>query len=87
MSILDNVRYEGRIIYPREVFDRCIYMRQGVDPVYCYARLVHVMAQMIHSKDPLRYYIQATFNLWSILGIVGPQNDQYKPIIKLKNKE
>ena len=87
MSILDNVRYEGRIIYPREVFDRCAYMRQGVDPVYCYARLVHVMAQMIHSKDPLRYYIQATFNLWSILGIVGPQNETFKPIVKLKNKE
>lgn len=83
----DEMRIARREIHPKSLFDRCVFMRQGRDPVYCYARLVHVMAQQINRNDPNTYYIQAIHNLYAIFGIAGTQENQYKPIIRLKNKE
>ena len=87
MSVFDSMHVKGREIHPKSIFDRCVYMRKGRDPVYCYARLVHVMAQHFDINNPNAYYIQAIHNLYSIFGIVGTQENQHKPIIGLKNKE
>lgn len=86
MSTIDDMRIVGREIHPKSIFDRCVFMRQGSDPVYCYARLVHVMAQEINRNDPNAYYIQAIHNLYAVFGISGTQENQYKPIIRLKKQ-
>ncbi len=86
MNNFDRMQIVDRHIYPRDIFDRCIFMREGSDPVYCYARLVHSMAKEIDKGDPLKYYIHAIHYLYSIFQIAGPQSDIRKPIIKLKKQ-
>ncbi len=86
MSVFDTMHIQGREIHPKSIFDRCVFMKQGRDPVYCYARLVHVMAQEFDKGNPNAYYIQAIHNLCSIFGIVGTQEHQHKPIIRMKRQ-
>ena len=82
----NDMRIVGREIHPKALFDRCIFMRRGSDPVYCYARLVHVMAQQIDPQNPSAYYIHAIQNIYSIFGIASTQDQQHKPIILMKKQ-
>ena len=88
MSIFDEMRVQHRIIYPERIFNRAIYMHRGRDPVYCYARLVDIMARILEPRNPERQYIVAIYNLWQIFNIDGSLHEtKNQPIIKMKPQQ